>query len=278
MIMGAVVTQRYGPTSYSVEPSYLGYPHFHKGVDLVLPGGNKANVVAPATGTIEWIGYDTGTRSGFGNAVKIRTTDGWHVLVGHLSQLKAGLAVGQTVGVGDVLGNQGSTGASTGNHVHLEVTDPTGAAQNPGAVPSVIVNRLQNFFKWEGSPRPLPEPDPQRDPGGGSTGSGGTTGGGTGSTGSGGVSPVSYIVGQSASQIKYNLAGATEVLLNDVFPPMLFFGAGVILILLGIKHLGSEGPVNKVVVQPIADVEAGARAVGQKIGQVAATVATKGAV
>lgn len=270
MVMGATVTQKYGPTSLSLEPAYQGYPHFHKGVDLVLPGGTKANVIAPASGTIEWIGHSTGAPVGFGNAVKIKTSDGWHVLLGHMSQLKAGIAVGQTVNVGDVIGNQGSTGASTGLHLHLEVTDPSGAAVNPGSMPPVIVNRLANFFHWEGSPRPTPDPDPTRDPGTGGTGTGSGTGSGTGTSGT----PI--IAGQTAAQIKAQYAGAADLLLNDVVPHLLFFGAGLIFVLIGLKKLGSEGPIASVVIEPIREVEAGAKAAGQKIGSVVSTVAGGG--
>jgi hypothetical protein len=68
-------------------------------------------------------------RGGYGNAVLTRDTYGWIHLYGHLRSITA--RVGQVLDQGDQLGHLGSTGYSTGPHVHYEVRDARGAHVNP---------------------------------------------------------------------------------------------------------------------------------------------------
>jgi hypothetical protein len=68
-------------------------------------------------------------RGGYGNAVITRDTYGWIHLYGHLRSITA--RVGQVLDQGDQLGHLGSTGYSTGPHVHYEVRDARGAHVNP---------------------------------------------------------------------------------------------------------------------------------------------------
>ena len=68
-------------------------------------------------------------RGGSGNAVITRDTYGWIHLYGHLRSITA--RVGQVLDQGDQLGHLGSTGYSTGPHVHYEVRDARGAHVNP---------------------------------------------------------------------------------------------------------------------------------------------------
>lgn len=68
-------------------------------------------------------------RGGYGNAVITRDTYGWIYLYGHLRSITA--RVGQVLDQGDQLGHLGSTGYSTGPHVHYEVRDARGAHVNP---------------------------------------------------------------------------------------------------------------------------------------------------
>lgn len=86
---------------------------FHYGLDIVATMGNP--VVAPADGFVAEI-----SRSGLlGNSIVLSHGGGLTTLYGHLS--KIGVVSGQKVKRGDVIGNVGSTGKSTGPHLHYEV-------------------------------------------------------------------------------------------------------------------------------------------------------------
>jgi murein DD-endopeptidase MepM/ murein hydrolase activator NlpD len=121
---GAVITQGFGPSSLWLEPAMFGYSHFHTGIDLAAPYG--APIFAAADGVVAVAGSGT---TGYGNYVIIVHGSGFATLYGHLAAgvVKAGDAVRQ----GQVIGAEGSTGASTGPHVHFEVrlngtpVDPT---------------------------------------------------------------------------------------------------------------------------------------------------------
>ncbi len=93
-----------------------GEPDLHAGVDLVSTPG-PGPVVAASTGTISF----AGDRTGLGTNVDI-THDGAVVTrYGHLAALDPDIEEGDTVWAGQPLGTEGSTGASTGNHLHFEV-------------------------------------------------------------------------------------------------------------------------------------------------------------
>jgi murein DD-endopeptidase MepM/ murein hydrolase activator NlpD len=106
------------------EPAAHGSPHFHTGYDLGCPFGTPIREVgAPGTLTLN----PTNQSGGFGNEpiVKIRTTGGGYYFVryGHLDAFAPGLRSGQAVKPGDLLGYEGSTGYSTGPHLHFEVDE-----------------------------------------------------------------------------------------------------------------------------------------------------------
>ena len=84
----------------------------HLGLDIAMPGGTP--VSACNSGTVQ-LGYDA---NGWGNYVKIVAEDGTYTLYGHLRSTAA--TSGQKVNTGDVIGYVGTTGASTGDHLHLE--------------------------------------------------------------------------------------------------------------------------------------------------------------
>jgi murein DD-endopeptidase MepM/ murein hydrolase activator NlpD len=120
----AQISQPFGPTTYWFEPPYGGYPHFHTGIDLVEPFGSP--VFAADDGVVALVGSSS---SGYGNYVVIAHAGGFDTLYGHLST--ALVKVGQTVTQGTVVGLEGSTGNSTGPHLHFELrvnqvpVDPT---------------------------------------------------------------------------------------------------------------------------------------------------------
>jgi murein DD-endopeptidase MepM/ murein hydrolase activator NlpD len=113
-IFGAKITQPFGPTSFVLEPPHGGYPHFHTGVDLAAVMGTP--VVAAADGIVVAVGH---SGIGYGNYVVIAHGGGIMTLYGHL--LETEVSVGQKVARGERIGREGSTGWSTGPHLHFEV-------------------------------------------------------------------------------------------------------------------------------------------------------------
>jgi len=110
----AQISQPFGPSTFWFEPPYGGYPHFHTGIDLVEPFGSP--VYAADDGIIALVGSSS---SGYGNYVVIAHAGGLDTLYGHLST--ALVKVGQSVTQGTVVGLEGSTGNSTGAHLHFEL-------------------------------------------------------------------------------------------------------------------------------------------------------------
>ena len=92
---------------------FTGRYAFHPGVDFAGPWG------APVASTAPGIVVFAGNRGGYGNMVEIDHGFGIHTRYGHLSKITMG--VGSKVNKGSVVGKMGSTGRSTGPHVHYEV-------------------------------------------------------------------------------------------------------------------------------------------------------------
>ena len=95
---------------------------FHEGIDFA--GRASSEVVAAAAGVVVW----SGSRWGFGNAVEVNHGNGYSTLYAH--NKKNLVKVGETVKKGQVLALLGSTGRSSGPHVHFEVRR-NGKAVNP---------------------------------------------------------------------------------------------------------------------------------------------------
>jgi murein DD-endopeptidase MepM/ murein hydrolase activator NlpD len=93
----------------------LGYSRMHQGVDFAAPTGTP--VIAAGSGTIEWIGRN----AGFGNFIRIRHSGQYQTAYAHLHTFAPGLRTGSRVSQGQVIGQVGSTGLSTGPHLHFEV-------------------------------------------------------------------------------------------------------------------------------------------------------------
>ena len=110
----AQISQPFGPSSFWFEPAYGGYPHFHTGIDLIEPFGSP--VYAADDGIVALVGSSS---SGYGNYVVIAHSGGLDTLYGHLST--ALVKPGQRVTQGQPIGLEGSSGNSTGPHVHFEL-------------------------------------------------------------------------------------------------------------------------------------------------------------
>ena len=87
----------------------------HTGVDWAAPSGTR--IFAAGDGVVEKIG----TRSGYGRSITIKHLHGYETTYNHMSGYAKGLKAGDTVSQGQVIGFVGSTGLSTGPHLHFEV-------------------------------------------------------------------------------------------------------------------------------------------------------------
>lgn len=106
----SVVTSEFG---YRSDP-FTGETRGHTGMDLAVPTGTPVRAALPGTVTVSQ--YNAG---GYGYYVMIDHGNGLSTLYGHNSRLLA--QVGQTVEAGDIIALSGSTGRSTGPHLHFEV-------------------------------------------------------------------------------------------------------------------------------------------------------------
>jgi murein DD-endopeptidase MepM/ murein hydrolase activator NlpD len=95
----------------------------HTGLDFSAPDG--APVMSITNGTVTSVGYE----GSYGNQVVVTTDDGEELWYCHLSAF--GVSVGDTVRAGEVIGYVGSTGNSTGPHLHLEVRPGAGDPVDP---------------------------------------------------------------------------------------------------------------------------------------------------
>jgi murein DD-endopeptidase MepM/ murein hydrolase activator NlpD len=110
----ALISQRFGPSQLALEPPYGAYKHFHTGIDLVEPFASP--VLAADDGVVALVGA---TSSGYGRYAVIAHSGGLNTLYGHLSTTL--VKVGQVVHQGQTVGLEGSTGNSTGPHLHFEL-------------------------------------------------------------------------------------------------------------------------------------------------------------
>lgn len=108
--------------AYRINP-VTGKPENHNGIDLPAP--SRTPIYAVAGGTI----VVAGKKGGYGNCVTINHGDGHITLYGHMSAINC--SSGDTVMQGDVIGYVGTTGLSTGNHLHFTIYKD-GVAQDPG--------------------------------------------------------------------------------------------------------------------------------------------------
>jgi murein DD-endopeptidase MepM/ murein hydrolase activator NlpD len=125
--MGGTVTQPFGCTGVVWEPPSGSCPHFHNGIDIVAPFGTA--VRASAAGRVVYIGWNYADGA----------DPAWIVIIAHSSNLTTWYAhmqprypvsAGQVVSKGQVIGYEGSTGHSTGAHLHWMV-EYNGSFVNP---------------------------------------------------------------------------------------------------------------------------------------------------
>ena len=110
-IDGARLSSNFGMRKHPI----LGYNKMHKGVDFAAPKGTP--IYAGGNGVIEYAGYN----GGYGKYIRIRHNNAYKTVYGHLSGFKKGISKGKRVNQGDIIGYVGSTGNSTGSHLHYEI-------------------------------------------------------------------------------------------------------------------------------------------------------------
>ena len=93
----------------------LGYTKMHTGVDWAAPLGTP--IYASGNGVVEKVGWE----SGYGKYVRIRHANGYETAYGHMTAFARSTQPGARVRQGQVIGYVGSTGLSTGPHVHYEI-------------------------------------------------------------------------------------------------------------------------------------------------------------
>ena len=110
-INGARLSSPFGMRKHPI----LGYNKKHLGTDFAAPEGTP--IMASGTGTItraKWCG-------GGGNCIKIKHNSTYETIYAHLKNFAKGIKVGKKVKQGQIIGYVGSTGMSTGPHLHYEV-------------------------------------------------------------------------------------------------------------------------------------------------------------
>ena len=122
------MSSRYG---YRNDP-FSGNLAWHEGVDFA--GKNGSDIVSVASGVVTW----AGTRSGYGELVEINHGNGFVTRYAHCDEILVEL--GDVVTKGDIISLMGSTGRSTGPHVHFEVL-----LDGKAVDPAKYINRVARF-------------------------------------------------------------------------------------------------------------------------------------
>lgn len=110
-INGARLSSGFGMRRHPI----LGYSRMHRGTDFAAPTGTP--ILAAGDGVVE----RAGPFSSFGNYVRIRHANGYETAYAHMSRFARGMRPGARVRQGQVIGYVGTTGRSTGPHLHYEV-------------------------------------------------------------------------------------------------------------------------------------------------------------
>jgi murein DD-endopeptidase MepM/ murein hydrolase activator NlpD len=110
-IDGARLTSRFGRRRHPI----LGYRKMHRGIDFGAPRGTP--IMAAGNGVVEVAGWN----GGYGRYLRIRHNGRYKTAYGHLSKFRRGIRKGKRVKQGQIVAYVGSTGRSTGPHLHYEI-------------------------------------------------------------------------------------------------------------------------------------------------------------
>jgi murein DD-endopeptidase MepM/ murein hydrolase activator NlpD len=110
-VSNAIMRSGFGSRRHPI----LGYVKMHTGVDWATPYGTP--IFASGNGVVEKAGWE----GGYGKYVRLKHNNGYETAYGHMSAFAKGMEPGKRVRQGQVIGFVGSTGQSTGAHVHYEI-------------------------------------------------------------------------------------------------------------------------------------------------------------
>lgn len=110
---GARISSGFGMRRHPI----LGYSKMHRGIDFAVPSGTP--IMAAGSGTVTF----AGRKGGYGNYVQLRHNGLYSTAYGHMSGFASGLTRGKKIKQGDIIGYVGSTGRSTGPHLHYEIME-----------------------------------------------------------------------------------------------------------------------------------------------------------
>lgn len=108
---GAKLSSNFGMRKHPIS----GFNKMHKGIDFAAPIGTP--IYAGGNGIVEYVG----TNGGYGKYIRIRHNNEYKTAYAHLSSYKKGISKGVRVNQGEIIGYVGSTGRSTGPHLHYEI-------------------------------------------------------------------------------------------------------------------------------------------------------------
>ncbi|MFP3980771.1 MAG: peptidoglycan DD-metalloendopeptidase family protein [Desulfobacterales bacterium] len=131
-VEGARTSSGYGMRKHPI----LGYNKMHEGLDFAAPSGTP--IMAAGDGVVEY----AGRRGSYGHYVRIRHPNQYQTAYAHMSGYAEGISRGTRVKQGEVIGYVGSTGRSTGPHLHYEVRY-AGSPVNPKEIDSPPGKKLE---------------------------------------------------------------------------------------------------------------------------------------
>ena len=108
---GAKISSNFGMRKHPIS----GFNKMHKGIDFAAPIGTP--IYAGGNGIVEFVG----TNGGYGKYIRIRHNNEYKTAYAHLNSYKKGISKGVRVNQGEIIGYVGSTGRSTGPHLHYEI-------------------------------------------------------------------------------------------------------------------------------------------------------------
>ena len=110
-VNGARLSSGYGKRIHPI----LGYSKMHRGLDFAAPTGTP--IMAAGSGIVEYSGWN----GSYGKYIRIRHNSTYKTAYAHMSKIKGGVTPGARVKQGQIIGFIGSTGRSTGPHLHYEI-------------------------------------------------------------------------------------------------------------------------------------------------------------
>ncbi|MBS3756205.1 MAG: M23 family metallopeptidase [Desulfobacterales bacterium] len=131
-VEGASASSGYGMRKHPI----LGYNKMHEGLDFAAPSGTP--IMAAGDGVVEY----AGPRGSYGHYIRIRHPNQYQTVYAHMSGYVEGISRGARVKQGEVIGYVGSTGRSTGPHLHYEVRY-AGSPVNPKEIDSPPGRKLE---------------------------------------------------------------------------------------------------------------------------------------